>query len=396
MFGGPAVAAEHRVVSVALRADYARERWHGVLVNEDNLAYAYGAGCVHGQLGLGGHFKTAERGGGFQLITSSPGALVSGGLRVTQIACGSVHTLALTVDQRVFSWGCNDEALLPSADGPGRIAPSGSDGRLGYDEAGVVHVPREIRPLRPEERYAVRRPAAVYLRASELLATLGRAGSGVELSSVQKALTEVSASSDGFVSVGLLAATEPAALAVARLLDPNVARLLDSPRLGGSVSSGGGSSAGAAAAVGGGSSGGSASFEFDETLPKGAVISALDIVLIGGRRWIKFEHPTFDWQAWVVSGTEGQAANGLLEEILEGDGVVTVAAGERHSAALSEHGRLYTWGNGVDGRLGLGDEEHALAPRMVHFADFPWDEPAGGAALPLWPQTRDASSGFIC
>eukprot|EP01052_Picozoa_sp_SAG31_P012856 SAG31_NODE_761_length_12276_cov_4.530673_10_plen_356_part_00 len=131
MFGGSHVAPEHRVVDVACYSDFARSRWHAIVVNEENLAYALGQNCFHGQLGLGGHsFTAAERAtkidiredqaragaepdafGGFRLISSSPGKLVAAGLRVTQVACGTAHTLALTTGQRVFSWGCNSESL---------------------------------------------------------------------------------------------------------------------------------------------------------------------------------------------------------------------------------------------------------------------------------------------
>jgi hypothetical protein len=46
---------------------------------------------------------------------------------------------------------------------------------------------------------------------------------------------------------------------------------------------------------------------------------------------------------------------------------VAIAAGERHSAALSRGGRLYTWGSGADGRLGHGDDADAHGPRLVDF-----------------------------
>ena len=39
---------------------------------------------------------------------------------------------------------------------------------------------------------------------------------------------------------------------------------------------------------------------------------------------------------------------------LSGKGVVSVTAGEGHSAAISEGGALYTWGKGSYGRLGHG------------------------------------------
>lgn len=232
---------------------------------------------------------------------------------------------------------------------------------------------------------------------------------GVELAGLQRELQEFSVHFDGFVPVAeLLAITESkpdadlsVALAAARLLDPNMARLLDSPLSSSDTFSGSRTTGGSRNLnqVSSSSVGSSA-----ETLPKNTVFSALDTIRIGNRRWIKFEHPTFDWQAWVVSenGTFGatnqtamrndkSASSTVLEEILEGDGVVMVSAGERHSAALSEHGRLYTWGCGSDGRLGLGNEDHALSPQLVEFVQIPCAHSATvveSADLIQWLQTN--------
>ena len=41
-----------------------------------------------------------------------------------------------------------------------------------------------------------------------------------------------------------------------------------------------------------------------------------------------------------------------LIEALRGKVVVDVAAGGSHTAAIGEHGELYTWGKGRYGRLG--------------------------------------------
>ena len=47
--------------------------------------------------------------------------------------------------------------------------------------------------------------------------------------------------------------------------------------------------------------------------------------------------------------------------------VVQVAAGNAHSMALTAAGGLYTytWGEGEDGKLGHGDEEHYSVPTVV-------------------------------
>ena len=42
-----------------------------------------------------------------------------------------------------------------------------------------------------------------------------------------------------------------------------------------------------------------------------------------------------------------------------------VACGDEHSASLTEHGEVHTWGSGDDGRLGHGDEDEEYVPRIV-------------------------------
>ena len=45
--------------------------------------------------------------------------------------------------------------------------------------------------------------------------------------------------------------------------------------------------------------------------------------------------------------------------------VVRVAAGEYHSMAVTEGGRLLTWGGNDGGNLGLGDEEDRVVPTLM-------------------------------
>ena len=52
-------------------------------------------------------------------------------------------------------------------------------------------------------------------------------------------------------------------------------------------------------------------------------------------------------------------------EALRGKQVVEVSAGGAHSAAITALGRLYTWGKGRYGRLGHGDYDDQLKPKMV-------------------------------
>ena len=47
--------------------------------------------------------------------------------------------------------------------------------------------------------------------------------------------------------------------------------------------------------------------------------------------------------------------------------VIDIATGSSHSAAIVNDGDLYTWGLGEYGRLGHGDTETQLKPKMVGF-----------------------------
>ncbi|KAJ2946601.1 hypothetical protein O0L34_g12657 [Tuta absoluta] len=54
-----------------------------------------------------------------------------------------------------------------------------------------------------------------------------------------------------------------------------------------------------------------------------------------------------------------------LIEALSGERVVGIACGSAHSACVTARGHLYTWGMGEYGRLGHGDDNTQLMPRMV-------------------------------
>lgn len=45
--------------------------------------------------------------------------------------------------------------------------------------------------------------------------------------------------------------------------------------------------------------------------------------------------------------------------------VVDIAAGGAHSACITASGELFTWGKGRYGRLGHGDSEDQLKPKLV-------------------------------
>lgn len=54
-------------------------------------------------------------------------------------------------------------------------------------------------------------------------------------------------------------------------------------------------------------------------------------------------------------------------ESLRGIEVVDIAAGGAHSACITAAGDLYTWGKGRYGRLGHGDSEDQLKPKLVRW-----------------------------
>ena len=64
----------------------------------------------------------------------------------------------------------------------------------------------------------------------------------------------------------------------------------------------------------------------------------------------------------------------------EHDPVVEVAAGYMHTLARTASGRVYSWGNGEQGRLGHGDEDDRVEPMEVGFPD-PQGGPVSGSHL---------------
>lgn len=61
-------------------------------------------------------------------------------------------------------------------------------------------------------------------------------------------------------------------------------------------------------------------------------------------------------------------------EALRGKDIVDIACGGAHSAALTARGELYSWGKGRYGRLGHGDGEDQLRPKLVSLQVFELDQ----------------------
>lgn len=81
------------------------------------------------------------------------------------------------------------------------------------------------------------------------------------------------------------------------------------------------------------------------------------------------DHEVFSWG----EGEDGKLGHGnrdsydrpKLIEALSGLGVADIACGSAHSAAITSEGHLLTWGKGRYGRLGHGDSEDQLKPKVV-------------------------------
>lgn len=87
------------------------------------------------------------------------------------------------------------------------------------------------------------------------------------------------------------------------------------------------------------------------------------------------------------------------------DGIVSVAAGQWHAAALSERGTVVTWGVGNQGRLGLGDSLTKYTPTRVQLTpQVPFSSIACGSfntaavtpsgALFVWGDNEHGQCGF--
>lgn len=51
----------------------------------------------------------------------------------------------------------------------------------------------------------------------------------------------------------------------------------------------------------------------------------------------------------------------------EGKGVVDIACGGYHSAAVCDNGELFCWGDSTNGQCGIGEEKSSFTPVLVNF-----------------------------
>lgn len=52
-------------------------------------------------------------------------------------------------------------------------------------------------------------------------------------------------------------------------------------------------------------------------------------------------------------------------EALQGKEITDISCGGAHSAAVTVNGEVYTWGRGRYGRLGHGDSDEQIRPKLV-------------------------------
>lgn len=70
--------------------------------------FAFGTGDMSGELGLGPKKKEAKR----ATVIPKLDGREKDAYRVVQVDCGGMHSLALTSDNKIVSWGCNDKGAL--------------------------------------------------------------------------------------------------------------------------------------------------------------------------------------------------------------------------------------------------------------------------------------------
>ena len=343
-----------KVVSMAARYDDSRSRTFQLLITDGGQLQSRGDNCEHGQLG---QFSKTNAG------TFGP---VQGleGVRVQQAACGTVHALALTEDARVYSWGCDNENLR-AAEGAHTCH---GDGRLGYVASRLpVQIPKEIEALRPEQRFRVTAPRPLYVRRKDLDAMVGRIA--VDDPEVGEAIVPLwqqladqvekmkgDAAVDGFLEVRSLRGADRALSQTAPLSVLDQLALRPGEEWSGLIP--------------------------DALEPPREIGALPGTITMNDHLWVRFEldeqvteedvtpcPAERQWSAWVCQPENSPRG---MEEILERDNVSCIAAGEKHSAAVTDAGRLFCWGSGQDGQLGTGDEEDRSEPTAVEFVIPKW------------------------
>lgn len=256
--------------------------------------------------------------------------------RIVQVVCGELHTAALTDDGRVFTWGL------------------GKDGRLGLGTTESRHVPAEVR-FGPG--VVVKQVACGGLHTAALtsdgqvltfgLGASGRLGHGDESDKMVPTVVRYLANSGFAMKQVLCGGHHSACLGV----DGRVYTFGfdDDGRLGHGVPG----------------------HQFVPKLVEALVGHA--VVQIACGCWHSAAL-TSDGAAWTWGscksgqlGTAAKNSSATPRVVLQGKGggIVSIACGTAHTAALTRDGTVYCWGKSDDGRLGVDTTADQTFPRAV-------------------------------
>lgn len=298
---------------------------------------SFGSGCglavfswgrgEDGQLGLGDTSDQAEP----QFLDALRG------VSVKQLACGSGHTCVLTQDGEIYTWG------------------RGDDGRLGHGDNGWKYVPRLVNALLGQvvtlvtcgsyHTAAVTNNGALFTWGGGMYGKLGHGNeSGCtiprkveKLSGVQGGVKYVACGSRHTVAV-----TTEGALYSWGDQDNGVA--------------------------------GHEKTEGHQYIPK-LVEKLRDKVVIGlsacgfHTGCITQEKLVYIWGEGKFGrlglGNERNCHSPRIVEHLRGTNPKQISCGGFHSAVITEDGKLYTFGGGEHGQLGVGDKFNRLVPTLV-------------------------------
>ena len=115
------------VAGVESIAHVAAGHWHSLAVSKKGTVYSWGAN-KHQQLGVPASALPSASGTAVPIAVT---ALHGAGVR--QVACGALHSMAVTDDGEVYTWGY------------------GKDGRLGHGDEDDLGLPRRVEALRGEK-----------------------------------------------------------------------------------------------------------------------------------------------------------------------------------------------------------------------------------------------------
>jgi len=253
---------------------------------------------------------------------------------IVQVVCGELHTAALSSNGKVYTWGL------------------GKDGRLGHSDRANHFLPHEVVVL---SKHEIKEVACGGLHTAALseggeiftwgLGKDGRLGHNSEADQLTpKKVEQLS----GVQIIQILCGGHHTA-ALAKDGEVFTWGFDDDGRLGH----------------------GSLGHQF---VPKKIeALSEIKTVQIACGCWhsaaLSNEGAVYTWGS-CKSGQLGQAHKNSVPSprvVMEGvgGGVVLVACGTAHTAALTKNGELYTWGKHDDGRLGLNATEDQTTPKKV-------------------------------